>query len=201
MSFGFKDEVPVIRTAINRAADRALKPCLLFAAASNYAGNEDVQWPASHDRVICVHAADGIGNKYSLNVGQKHPWKEFATLGCGVEAFIGPGQQAIKNGTSVASPVAAGLAALILGEVHTKRAKYLRWIQGDLKKQAGDYDEMLYRLRTCGGMSRVLMKMSTFRDGYNYIRPVKLLHNNYRHECLRVHAILDAVADGEPVHI
>lgn len=148
-----------------------------------------------------MHAADGIGNKYSLNVGQKHPWKEFATLGCGVEAFIGPGQPAVRNGTSVASPVAAGLAALILGEVLTKRAEYLSWIQGDFRQQANAYDKKTYRLRTCEGMSKVLMSMSTLRDGYNYLRPWMLLHNDYAHEYFRVNTILETAVDRKPVHV
>jgi hypothetical protein len=174
---------------------------LLFAAASNYAGNEDVQWPASHDRVICVHAADGLGNKYTRNVTQEQPWKEFATLGCDVEAFVGPGQQATKSGTSVASPVAAGLAALILGEVLTKRAEYLSWIQGDLGQQENAYDKKFYRLRTREGMSRVLMSMSTLRDGYNYLRPWMLLHNYYAHEYFRVNTILETAVDRKPVQV
>ncbi|KAM0710560.1 hypothetical protein Q7P35_002231 [Cladosporium inversicolor] len=116
LSFGFKSEVPIIRRAIDQAAIRDPKPCLIFAAASNFGGNEDVQWPASHEKVICVHAADGLGNKYHRNVTPEQPSKEFATLGCDVEAFTGPGQLGIASGTSVASPVAAGIAALILGD-------------------------------------------------------------------------------------
>jgi subtilisin family serine protease len=201
MSFGFKDEVPVIRDSINRAATRAPQPCLLFAAASNFAVNEDVQWPASHDRVICVHAADGLGNKHPRNVTQEQPWKEFATLGCDVEAFVGPGQQAIKSGTSVASPVAAGLAALILGEVLMNKTEYLTWLSGDCAQQAKVYNEKLYRLRTREGMSNVLMSLSISRDNYNCLRPWKLLHKNYGHKCLRVEKIIDTAAGGKPVHV
>jgi hypothetical protein len=200
MSFGFKDEVDLIRRAIDKAAKRASKPCLLFAAASNHGGNEDVRWPASHGSVICVHAAHGNGNKYPLNVGQKHSWKEFATLGCGVEAFIGKGESAIRNGTSVASPVAAGIAALILGEALVRRAEYLTWVSGDREEQADIYDEKLRRLRTCEGMSRVLMSMSTLRDGYNYVRPWKLLHRDYEHQCFRAHTILHTAVGGKPVY-
>lgn len=201
MSFGFKDEVDLIRNAINRAAKRAPKPCLLFAAASNYGGNEDVQWPASHDSVICVHAAHGKGKSYPLNVGQKYPWKEFATLGCGVEAFIGKGESAIRSGTSVASPVAAGLAALILGEALARKAEYLTWVSGIRERQEEVYNEKLYRLRTCEGMSRVLMSMSTLREGYNYLRPWMLLHSDYQHECLRINAILQRAAGDRPVYV
>jgi hypothetical protein len=201
MSFGFKDEVPVIRDAINRAATRAPQPCLLFAAASNFAVNEDVQWPASHDRVICVHAADGLGNKYTRNVTQEQPWKEFATLGCDVEAFVGPGKQGIKSGTSVASPVAAGIAALILGEACISKAEYLTQSEGDRTRNAKVYDEKLYRLRTREGMSKVLMSMSKSRDGYNCLRPWKLLHKEYGHKCFRVEKIIDIAAGGKPVHV
>jgi hypothetical protein len=148
-----------------------------------------------------VHAADGLGNKYTRNVTQEQRWKEFATLGCDVEAFVGPGEQGIKSGTSVASPVAAGIAALILGEACISRTEYLSQSEGDRTRNAKVYDEKLYRLRTREGMSKVLMSMSIYRDGYNCLRPWKLLHKEYGHKCFRVERIIDIAAGGKPVHV
>jgi hypothetical protein len=50
-------------------------------------------------------------------------------------------------------------------------------------------------------MSRVLMDMSTLREGYNYLRPWMLLHSDYQHELLRVETILNRAAGDRPVYL
>jgi hypothetical protein len=78
---------------------------------------------------------------------------------------------------------------------------YLSQSEGDRTRNAKVYDEKLYRLRTREGMSKVLMSMSIYRDGYNCLRPWKLLHKEYGHKCFRVERIIDIAAGGKPVHV
>ncbi|PIA94565.1 hypothetical protein CB0940_08963 [Cercospora beticola] len=191
LSFGFAQEVPIINQAIEGAVGRPERPCLVFAAASNFGGNDEVQWPACHDRVICIHAADGIGNKYSRNVRMENSHKEFATLGCEVQALVRPGVRGTKSGTSVATPVAAGIASLLLDDVLLNQADYLLRFP---ESTSDEYSMRVHELRRCKGMSNALQKMAIPRDGYNYLRPWKLLHNHHVTKSLRVETILNAAA-------
>lgn len=204
MSFGFGQEIEAISRAINYATDGS-RPMLVFAAASNTGGNDHVQWPASHDRVICIHATDGDGNKYGLNPTPENKPHEFATLGCSVESWLGPGNRASKSGTSVATPIAAGIAAMTIDYMRAKRDRYLDHTvsehnhdpatrQSVRNWQAASYDDNLRRLGLCGGMSAVFSLMAgRSRDGYQYIRPWSVLHNRYTHPSALIHKIGSAV--------
>ena len=182
MSFGFADEIPVICKAIDKATDGS-RPLLVFAASCNVGGSDNVRWPATHDRVICVHATDGDGNKYGKNPDPMGMPNEYAALGRDVEIKLGPGNSMIRTGTSVATPVAAAVAALTLDLVRAKRGWYLdrksnqrKNLPGcndDRESQAVAYDRNLQKLGTCVGMSNVFYKMARgkSRDGYRFIKP------------------------------
>ncbi|GIZ44749.1 hypothetical protein CKM354_000793900 [Cercospora kikuchii] len=196
LSFGFAEEVPIINQAIEGAVGRPERPCLVFAAASNFGGNDGVQWPACHDRVICVHAIDGIGNKYARNVTMEDSRKEFATLGCGVKALVKPGVYGTKSGTSVATPVAAGIASLLLDDVLLNRSDYIRQFS---EVNSDHYDRKVQKLRSCMGMSNALRMLSIQRDGYNCLQPWKLLHRDFDAKCFRVATILNAAVGGKRI--
>lgn len=206
MSFGFRKEIPAVLDAINRATN-GKAPRVLLAAASNTGGTTGIHWPATHDRVICIHATDGDGNKYGKNPTPEEMPCEFATLGCGVEAWVSSGQKAIHTGTSVATPIAAGIAALVLQVVRAYRAEYLELTSSKVpgaksealvQEQAKDYDLYQQRLGTAQGMSGVfaLMAGRQSRDGYRYIRPWEVLHRQYKHHLFLVEKLLEAGRKG-----
>ncbi|KAJ0356322.1 hypothetical protein KNSL1_000030 [Colletotrichum chrysophilum] len=62
MSFGFSINNDVLYQEIQ---DAARKGVLMFAAASNEGRNrpDGIAWPAREENVICVHSADGYGNR------------------------------------------------------------------------------------------------------------------------------------------
>ena len=67
-----------------------------------------------------------------------------------------------KWGTSFATPIAAGVAALMI----------------EFTRQKIDNQDMLEMLGTCGGMKKVLRLMSETRSGYRYITPWSLSSQN-----------------------
>ena len=202
MSFGFTSEVPVIRDAIDRAT-MGSHPTLVLAAASNEGGNDGVSWPARHDRVICVHATDSFGNKYQQNPSPSDPRNVFATLGQDVEVVVAPTRKETKSGTSVATPVAAGIAALTIACVRVRKKAYMapsiRFGQSEKTRAAltTAFNERVRRLGTCDGMSAVFRLMAgsdTTRDGYRYIRPWTILHGDYLHHSSLVDRVFEAAA-------
>lgn len=165
MSFGFAapqgapERRDSIRMAIRHAAAQGVG---LFAAASNDGKNrpDEVAWPARELEVICVHSFDGDGNPSAFTPGAGNV-QTVGVLGEAVRSAWPerlssprPGQR-YMSGTSCATPIAAGIAAVVLD--------YAR---------AFLTDEDWLELRRVGGLRRVFDKMTHFRTrGYSYIRP------------------------------
>lgn len=104
-----------------KALDEAIsREKLIFAAASNNGSMRQMTFPAYLDRIICVNACDGLGTALNINPPPaKRDDKRLAILGENVESAwkCEPGSNntmKIKTGTSVATPIAAAVAALIL---------------------------------------------------------------------------------------
>lgn len=119
MSFGFPYREPVLDRAIRRAHDKGV---LMFAAASNDGANKvvPVAYPAraSDSGVFCIHSTDGLGNASKFTPIAQENLENFATLGEAVRSAwpwkLRKGLEQRKSGTSTATPIAAGIAALIL---------------------------------------------------------------------------------------
>lgn len=112
MSFGWPyDDKEVKRALQNMQDDHGI---LFFASVSNYGalGDRNILFPASSAAVIAVDAADGIGhpapNNSSTVVGDVKA--RFSAPGITVPGVV----HSRVNGTSFASPIAAGIAALVL---------------------------------------------------------------------------------------
>ncbi|OCK74490.1 subtilisin-like protein [Lepidopterella palustris CBS 459.81] len=112
MSFGWDYNHRVVGKAISFAKDQGV---LLFASTSNYGLTTpaDILYPASADEVISVDAADGLGNPAGFNPS--------SVAELGKDRFTAPGiglcspiSDETFDGTSFASPIAAGVAALVL---------------------------------------------------------------------------------------
>lgn len=164
----YNDIVDEIETAIRKASSR-----LMFAAASNNGKNERRTFPASDNHyVICVHASEGNGDDGGINPEMESGFN-FMTLGMGLdlvekedildlvkkEKMKKRGKdpvkyyQAVKSGTSFATPIAAGIAATVLDLAARVDA---------INKRAKD------KLKRPEGMEKMLRLMSTPKDARDY---------------------------------
>lgn len=135
----------------------------MFAAASNNGPHDPwypIAFPARLDgHVFCINAADANGSRTPTNPPVQYSADNFSILGEGVEWIwpVGCENTQRKSGTSVATPIAAGIAAMIL--------------QFARENMPGD----LWRLKNFYGMRLVLREMVQEVDGYRLIVPWKLL--------------------------
>lgn len=108
VSYGGWSEPEVLQQAVDYAWDRG---AVVFAAAMNNASGHPC-FPAACDKVVAV-AATGLSNVRAdfSNYGE---WITLTADGTLVPTTANGGGYAAVNGTSFASPAAAGLAALVL---------------------------------------------------------------------------------------
>jgi hypothetical protein len=159
MSFGFKNEEPKLVKVIRETND-----ILMFAASSNFGAKEDRRFPARvYDRVMCINAADGRGYPFRYNPpeDQSNRDRNFSILGVAVPLSEKLAQPRFGTGTSMATPIAAGVAALVLE---------FAWQKG-IHEMVQNSDE----LRSQVGMVSVFRKMAVRKDGYNFISPGSIL--------------------------
>jgi hypothetical protein len=146
MSFGWpshKDDE--LHKAIERVKAKKL---LLFAATSNDSGRAgaSMAYPASADEVIGIDAADGFGNPSKFNPPEGGDFR-FAALGEAVRSAypvhrgVMRGEQTPgwrrMSGTSCATPIAAGIAGLVLEFARQQPMCYDESIESHLKMVAG----------------------------------------------------------------
>ncbi|KAF3926614.1 M-protease [Arthrobotrys entomopaga] len=159
LSFGFDNDHDLIDAAIDRAI---LKGKLIFAAASNGGGRKARTRPATNSGVVCIHACDGLGNRGDMSPNPQPNTYNFTTLGVGVPSRLRKGletKEVWKSGTSFATPIAAGFAANIMEFAN-------------LCCTLSDHRRAL--LRKARGMVAIFNRMSTERDGYQFVYPPRL---------------------------
>ncbi len=132
LSLGSPSASTVERNAVQYAHNEG---SLLIAAAGND-DNDSVGFPAGYDQVVAVSAVDSDGNLARFtNTGSQ---VEVAAPGVGYNSTVAEGyfgnKYYPKSGTSMSSPCAAGVAALIIAQHGTNRAttrKHLRETAND----------------------------------------------------------------------
>ncbi|KAE8450714.1 hypothetical protein EG329_006059 [Mollisiaceae sp. DMI_Dod_QoI] len=144
MSFGFSKDVPEIEKVINNVRHEREGKILFFAAASNSGGNARKTYPARHPSVISVRSTTSNRAFPEYNPHLEEDDKVcFGTLGenvlsawpCTSENAEG---QLWQSGTSVATPIAAALAAFILEYVGASTHKRVfNRVWGKLQKMEG----------------------------------------------------------------
>ncbi|KAL8342010.1 hypothetical protein RB598_003769 [Gaeumannomyces tritici] len=86
---------------------------LFFAAASNDGKNKARAFPSTHRDVFCIHASDSDGNSCGINPRAEKDNDNLMTLGTGI-CLLEDDDYVIKEGTSFATAIAAGMAASIM---------------------------------------------------------------------------------------
>lgn len=166
MSFGYPKEVPIIARALK---DATHKNVLLFAAASNNAGSKPISWPALRPDVICMHATDWAGDHCQFTPNCQKGSDNFGIIGKNIKSYWpshltkdGTDTRR-KAGTSTATPIAAAIAAIVLG--YTR----LCIITNNLDEAS---QKTLEKLKTAIGMGLVFHHMvDGSRDAYRYVVP------------------------------
>ncbi|KAK1056933.1 hypothetical protein LTR74_014531 [Friedmanniomyces endolithicus] len=182
MSFGYQNAIPAIGEVIDDNAGKVI----MFGAASNCGGNAPISWPARHPNVICVFATDADGNFY-----RKDPTPQKGTNlavlgtsvgGCWPPALNDGGNLQHKSGTSCATPIAAGIAGVVMKLMRARKSAFLESLPVFSKlwneKKKLKYEQHLLTLGKPWGMKAVLGLMTEERQGYDYIAPWRLFDND-----------------------
>jgi subtilisin family serine protease len=161
MPFSVHGNRATVEAALNEAYHRGK---ILIASAANSGGNSGRAYPAKDERVICMHASDGMGNEsYGINPSALPNSDNFTTLGLGIQ-FSWCDKPMWKSGTSYSAPIAAGIAASILDVVKNPA------LDGKIPL------EQLVELGTGHGMKKIfrLMAKQALRGGYDFVNPWNL---------------------------
>ena len=123
---------------------------MIFAAASNRGSGHEL-FPANHETVFSIRATNDEGTHEKSNPSLPERGESvFGTLGVEVPAWnrgnLTP-REINRTGSSVATAIAAGIAAIVLGYINTQEGKR-SW---DNIKTYGGFQKLLYELSTVKG--------------------------------------------------
>jgi flagellar hook assembly protein FlgD len=132
MSLGFTAKVSALETAINNAYNKGI---ILFASSGND-GKAVLRYPAAYPNVI------GIGSTTSANVKSSFSnmgtYVDVTAPGTAILATTNDGAYGYKQGTSMATPNAAGVAGLIWSKRTDLTNYQLEWLlKASSKKASG----------------------------------------------------------------
>jgi len=181
MSFGGSYELPEIKQGVREAFHLGVT---MFTAASNDGGLSTVAFPANLRQVICVNSFDGYGRPSNFNPEAK-PGTNLAVLGEFVEAawssLVTDTKTVRKAGTSVATPIAAAIAAMFL--------EYSRQ-DGPAGSKIGNPSQ----LRHCDEMRRALQCMTRNIGGFQCLVPGDLFYKRFKNRTM--HSVICSKING-----
>jgi len=176
MSLGFDREHEAIKTAMElqyTIRNGCRKRVLMFAAACNNRALEDqpIGYPARESsQVICVFSSRIDGRRSDFSPKGRRYQPNISVIGEDVSAAWPPAHFQTMSGTSCATPIVAGIAALLL-ELSLKELDITADVLVDWKREKDKLREsshMQIVLREC-------MSDEKRMDGvYNFLKPWKL---------------------------
>jgi tetratricopeptide (TPR) repeat protein len=163
ISWGMRNHVPSIAKALGKAIEKGI---LVFACASNSGANDPITFPARLQGIFCIGSADGKGAQSIFNPPSEDE-ETYSALGeavqgaCPANLSQEPGYNATegtirRDGTSISTPIAAGIAALLIDYTW-------QFMDG---KGAQTYENMRKLF--------IEMSKSTVRKDYRYLAPWNL---------------------------
>ncbi|CEF79369.1 unnamed protein product [Fusarium graminearum] len=181
MSLGFSELGSLELTKTLRDADS--KGISVFAAASNHGNRNPIAWPARDRRLaICVGSNDEMSKLSTFAPSTNSKFPIFVTYGENIYSHWPGGGYRKMSGTSVSTPIAVGMAAMIIAFLN----KTNEWGQDDKAGLLGRIKE--WRIRGTEGMGRVLENMCRDINGLKLLSP-KLMWED------------DTVPDPKPIQI
>jgi hypothetical protein len=201
MSFGYESEREEIQDALTFAGE---KNVLLLAAASNVGGNLGgaQRWPGNRENVMSIGATEGKGFGYEDNPPAQPNEYNFATLGVMVPVWTVPDEkneskQIHRTGTSIATPIAAAIAASVLDFIRAVETSYV----GTFPQRQQDSTQQRVKsakrkVLQANGMCRVFSLMArrhpSNNNGWHYVQPANLVTKHDKPEDV-LHSILKAL--------
>ncbi|OBT80206.1 hypothetical protein VF21_00560 [Pseudogymnoascus sp. 05NY08] len=166
MSFGFDgltDELGCIDEAISHTHKKAV----LFAAARNSGVLKRIAYPAILDDVICIYSTDGLGKPSDFNPPSKQH-NNFGTIGESLLSSWPRSEPRYMSGTSFATPIAAGIAAVTMDYLEQNkrgRTKGDQYLAERIKTRTGIVAVFTKHLSAVSGDVRVLCPWEFFQKG------------------------------------
>ena len=114
LSLAGPGESATISAAINSVStdtSRGKAPTVVIAAAGNSGANYSLMWPAAHPRVIAVGSTDSLDRVASTS--SRGSYLDVTAPGVNILSTCAPSGYCFRSGTSMASPLVAGAAALL----------------------------------------------------------------------------------------
>jgi serine protease len=122
MSLGSQSAPPALVDACKYAEDKGV----LLVAASGNEGDPDINYPARLSQCVAVGATDSLSRRASFsNYG---PQQEVMAPGVGIMSTAPNSQYGLSDGTSMAAPQVAGVAALVTAANPGLSAKQVRGV-------------------------------------------------------------------------
>jgi len=158
MSLGAPVKVQQVRKAIKFAASKGIPT---FVAAGNSGNTKEVFYPANYPETIAIGAIDENFKRAKFsNTGEN---LDFMAPGVDIMSTVPDDWYATLSGTSMATPFAVGVAALVLSHVRAKKPELIL-------KTVEDYRKVFRRYTTS-----IKGKKKKFYQGFGIIDPRKMM--------------------------